>query len=350
MDVTAKANLTYAFRINSGLVANGTSSSPAPTSPPKWTAGQERSGRPDGRGQGQWPSRSPGTYLLRGATGRSTTNAPGVHLGDHRRRWAESPPATKRAAPSPGGRTRPAFPAHPATARAAIDHGSFLKKFRAPADQFPEGDEDPGVGVQKGPTSSISRRRHHYAMRTLRTGSSAMLTRAVASAVLALAAIGRRIASRQRHHCHPDGHDPEQHHRLDDRWQHPDPDACPRTSTAKFANTFVGVQFQATTSTAAATASCATNPSTSNAATATGTLRYISNTKVSIVVPDLTSLATSYVLVCAYNQAQAPAPSRRRPPSSARRTTSSRAPPRCASRPAAARSCRRRARRSAASS
>ena len=47
----------------------------------------------------------------------------------------------------------------------------------------------------------------------------------------------------------------------------------PSTSTAKFVNTLVGVQFQATTSTAAATASCATNPATSNAATATGTLR-----------------------------------------------------------------------------
>jgi hypothetical protein len=79
----------------------------------------------------------------------------------------------------------------------------------------------------------------------------------------------------------------------------------PSTATTKFVNTLVGVQFQATTASGAATASCTTNPATSSQATANGTLRYISNTKVSIVVPDLTSLATSYVLVCAYNQAQA---------------------------------------------
>ncbi len=141
-------------------------------------------------------------------------------------------------------------------------------------------------------------------MRTLRTGSSAMLTRAGVSAVLALAAIGAGSTASLAATTATQTVMTLSSTTGATTGANTLTLTLPSTSTAKFVNTLVGVQFQATTSTAAATASCATNPATSNAATATGTLRYISNTKVSIVVPDLTSLATSYVLVCAYNQAQ----------------------------------------------
>ena len=79
----------------------------------------------------------------------------------------------------------------------------------------------------------------------------------------------------------------------------------PSTATTKFVNSLVGVQFQATTSAAAATASCATNPATSSQVTASGTLRYISTRRSRSSCP--TSRAAGdqgYVLVCAYNQAQ----------------------------------------------
>jgi hypothetical protein len=85
--------------------------------------------------------------------------------------------------------------------------------------------------------------------------------------------------------------------------------SLPSTATSKFVSGSVGVQFQNTTSTAAATATCATNPST-GAATAQVTaaasaVRFLSTTKVSVQVPDLSTGTTSYWLVCAYNAANA---------------------------------------------
>jgi hypothetical protein len=85
--------------------------------------------------------------------------------------------------------------------------------------------------------------------------------------------------------------------------------SLPSTATSKFVSGAVGVQFQNTTSTAAATATCATNPST-GAATAQVTaaasaVRFLSTTKVSVQVPDLSTGTTSYWLVCAYNAANA---------------------------------------------
>jgi len=82
------------------------------------------------------------------------------------------------------------------------------------------------------------------------------------------------------------------------------------TASPKFSTGFVGVQFQGTTSAAAATATCATNPSTTVASSVTATtVRYLSSTKVSVVVPALTGGAlvspTGFWLICAYNQAAA---------------------------------------------
>src|SRR5919199_5748022 len=82
------------------------------------------------------------------------------------------------------------------------------------------------------------------------------------------------------------------------------------TATPKFSSGFVGIQFQTTTSAAAATATCATNPSTTATSSTTATtVRYLSSTKVSVVVPTLTTVAvsgaTGFWLICAYNAAQA---------------------------------------------
>ena len=81
------------------------------------------------------------------------------------------------------------------------------------------------------------------------------------------------------------------------------------TASPKFSSGFLGVQFQGTTSAAAATATCATNPSTTVASSMTATtVRYLSTTKVSVVVPALTGgslvAPTGFWLVCAYNAAQ----------------------------------------------
>ena len=77
MDVTAKANVTYAFRINSGFVANGHLEFASAGKPAKWTAGRNAAIDPNGLVKAKVAFPKPGTYLLRGATGRSTTNAPG---------------------------------------------------------------------------------------------------------------------------------------------------------------------------------------------------------------------------------------------------------------------------------
>ena len=143
-------------------------------------------------------------------------------------------------------------------------------------------------------------------MRTLRTGSGATLTRAGVSAVLALAAVGvgttasfaaTTAAQTVMTLSSPTG--PQGGGNTLTM-------TLPATATAKFTNTLVGIQLQSTTASAAATANCSAAPATTNQVTAIGTLRYISNTKVSVVVPDVSTLAatSNYFLVCAYNAAQ----------------------------------------------
>ena len=77
MDVAPKANVTYAFRINSGFVANGHLEFASVDKPGKWTAGRNASIDPNGLVKASIAFPKPGTYVLRGATGKSTTNAPG---------------------------------------------------------------------------------------------------------------------------------------------------------------------------------------------------------------------------------------------------------------------------------
>ncbi len=142
-------------------------------------------------------------------------------------------------------------------------------------------------------------------MRTLRNGSGAMLARTGVSAVLALAAVGVgstasfavTVAQPVLTLSSATG---------DQGGGNTLTLSLPSTATNKFTNSLVGVQFQSVTAATAATANCATNPATTNVATAVGTLRFISTTKVSVVVPSLSALAatSNYFLVCAYNAAQ----------------------------------------------
>jgi hypothetical protein len=81
------------------------------------------------------------------------------------------------------------------------------------------------------------------------------------------------------------------------------------SASPKFATGSVGVQFQQITSGTASTAACATNPAlaaannVSAATVGTDKLRFISTTKISVVVPVLSSVSagTGYWLVCVYN-------------------------------------------------
>lgn len=75
----------------------------------------------------------------------------------------------------------------------------------------------------------------------------------------------------------------------------------PSTASPKFVSGSVGVQFQNTAT--PATSACATNPATNAAATAiTATsMRFLSTTKVSIAVPNLSTGTLGTWIVCAYN-------------------------------------------------
>jgi IPT/TIG domain len=145
-------------------------------------------------------------------------------------------------------------------------------------------------------------------MSILKTGKRAALTRTAAGAALALAAVGG-LASAS--------------YAVGTAQQVLTPSSATgpvggtntitlslaSTASPKFSSGFVGIQFQGTTSAAAATATCATNPSTTVASSMTATtVRYLSTTKVSVVVPALTGGAlvapTGFWLVCAYNAPQ----------------------------------------------
>jgi len=78
------------------------------------------------------------------------------------------------------------------------------------------------------------------------------------------------------------------------------------TASPKFNTLKPGVQFQSIAAAAAATATCATAPATSAQSTVpNASVRYITSTKVSVVVPDLSAVtgatAGGYWLVCAYS-------------------------------------------------
>jgi hypothetical protein len=83
------------------------------------------------------------------------------------------------------------------------------------------------------------------------------------------------------------------------------------TASPKFSSGFIGVQFQTVAAASFATGTCSTNPAlaatsgTSQATVGTDQLRYLSTTKVSVVVPNLSAVTgkTGYWLVCAYNAA-----------------------------------------------
>lgn len=148
-------------------------------------------------------------------------------------------------------------------------------------------------------------------MRTLRTGSSAMLTRAGVSALLAVAAVGGATSASFA------GTTTAQTVMTLSSTTGPTGGGnyltvtLPSTATSKFASGFVGVQFQNVTSTTQATATCSTNPATSSQVTlnpaASTDLRVLSTTKISIKVPNLTAGPTGFWLLCTYNQAYASA-------------------------------------------
>ncbi len=145
-------------------------------------------------------------------------------------------------------------------------------------------------------------------MSILKTGKSATLTRTVASVALALTAVGafatagNAVTATQQVMTPSSGTGSTAGGNTLTL-------SLATTATPKFTSGFVGVQFQATTSAAAATATCATAPSTTVTSSMTATtVRYLSSTKVSVVVPALTggSLVspTGFWLICAYNAAQ----------------------------------------------
>lgn len=145
-------------------------------------------------------------------------------------------------------------------------------------------------------------------MSILKTGKRATLTRTVASAALALAAVGGMGTASfaagtvtQTVMTPSSGTGPTNGGATITL-------TLPTTATTKFSSGFVGVQFQPTTSTAAATATCSTNPSTAvqaagQATVGTDKLRFLSSTKISITTPDVSALTggPTYFLICAYN-------------------------------------------------
>jgi hypothetical protein len=146
-------------------------------------------------------------------------------------------------------------------------------------------------------------------MSILKTGKSATLTRTVASVALALTAVaafataGNAVTATQQVMTPSSGTGSTAGGNTLTL-------SLATTATPKFTSGFVGVQFQATTSALAATATCATAPSTTATSSMTATtVRYLSSTKVSVVVPALTggSLVSpsGFWLICAYNAAQA---------------------------------------------
>ena len=77
MEVAPKRAVGYAFRVNSGVVPTGHLEFVLAAKGGKWTAAP--SARVDAAGvvSAKVAFPAPGTYLLRGTTGKSTTNAPG---------------------------------------------------------------------------------------------------------------------------------------------------------------------------------------------------------------------------------------------------------------------------------
>ena len=77
LEVTAKKAVGYAFRVNAGFVATGHLEFALASKPDKWTSGP--SARVDAAGVVAAKVTFPaaGTYLVRGTTGKSATNAPG---------------------------------------------------------------------------------------------------------------------------------------------------------------------------------------------------------------------------------------------------------------------------------
>ncbi|MGZ4649487.1 MAG: IPT/TIG domain-containing protein [Kineosporiaceae bacterium] len=149
-------------------------------------------------------------------------------------------------------------------------------------------------------------------MSILTTGKRATLTRTAATAALALAAVGGlasasfAVAATQQAMT-PSSTTGSQNGGNTLTL------TLPTTATPKFTSGFVGVQFQTTTANGAATATCSTNPSTTaSSSTIAATVRFLSSTKVSVVVPDLrasaVSGATGFWVICAYNQAASGSP------------------------------------------
>jgi hypothetical protein len=77
MDVAAKTSVKYAFRINSGIVPTAHLEFASSANPTKWTPGKRVRVAPTGVATASVVFPGPGTYLVRGTTGKSPTNVPG---------------------------------------------------------------------------------------------------------------------------------------------------------------------------------------------------------------------------------------------------------------------------------
>jgi hypothetical protein len=77
MDVAAKTPVTYAFRINSGVVPTAHLEFASTVNPSKWIPGTTVAVAPTGVATAKLIFPGPGSYLVRGTTGKSPTNAPG---------------------------------------------------------------------------------------------------------------------------------------------------------------------------------------------------------------------------------------------------------------------------------
>jgi hypothetical protein len=77
MDVAAKTPVTYAFRINSGLVPTAHLEFAKANTPSKWVPSKPVRVAPTGVASASISFPGPGTYLVRGATAKTATNSPG---------------------------------------------------------------------------------------------------------------------------------------------------------------------------------------------------------------------------------------------------------------------------------
>src|ERR687885_511405 len=165
----------------------------------------------------------------------------------------------------------------------------------------------PDTGGLLGPRCHPSHGGERTTMRNLRNGTSATLTRAGVSAVLALAAVGgASTASFAAGGTTTGGQTTMALSSNTGNGATTSTNTVtatlPSTATLKFASGAVSVQFQSIPVTGAATATCSTNPSAATTSV-TATVRWLSTTKIFVSVDNLGGVAgqTGYWLACAYN-------------------------------------------------